>query len=60
MTRYYTDSNGSEVSDYDLRDDFDTDCNEDDWCRMCNGTGEGMRDESTCISCNGKGYIRNY
>ena len=31
---------------------------EDDICPVCNGSGEGMTEWSTCYNCNGTGCVR--
>ena len=30
---------------------------EEGYCPVCNGSGEGLYDGSTCISCRGCGYV---
>lgn len=41
--------------DYTPEDDKET--LEHGYCSVCNGSGEGLHDGSTCPSCKGKGEI---
>lgn len=39
--------------------DTTDDCNGEEICGNCNGSGEGMYDGSTCWSCKGSGVVMN-
>jgi len=41
--------------DYERSEDYTDEIDEFDYCHVCNGSGEGMYDGSSCYHCGGTG-----